>query len=324
MVVMIDQQSEAITAKSIIRAGDLIEWFSGEIMASANTEPTKTGFEYLDYALGGGLFEGLYAIGAVSSLGKTTFVLQMADYIAEHGTDVLIFSLEMSKFELMAKSTSRNTCILSMNGVVVNDALSKTTRDITQGSKYKGYSKKEHELIEKAKTEYEKVAQNIYICEGVGDISVRDICRITKEHCDNTGRSPVVIVDYLQILAPYSERATDKQNTDKSIVELKRLSRDLKIPVLAISSMNRASYNNRQQVDNDNTVWDSEMTGFKESGGIEYSCDVLIKLKANNDKKEPIRDVSLMILKNRNGSVSDKLSYSYYTKYNYFSETFRR
>ena len=49
-------------------------------------------------------------------------------------------------------------------------------------------------------------------------------------HKKITGESPVVIIDYLQILAPYSERATDKQNTDKAVMELKRISRDYKIP----------------------------------------------------------------------------------------------
>jgi len=79
---------------------------SGTIAASADTPAIKTGFGELDAALDGGLYEGLYIVGAISSLGKTTFVLQLADQIAQRGHDVLIFSLEMSRFELMAKSIS--------------------------------------------------------------------------------------------------------------------------------------------------------------------------------------------------------------------------
>lgn len=312
-------ESETVLVKDAIQASTLIESFLGKIDESASMEAIKTGFDVLDYHLGGGLFEGLYAIGAVSSLGKTTFVLQIADYIAEEGTDVLIFSLEMSKFELMAKSISRNTCILGMSNGAVNDSLAKTVRDITQGSKYKAAM----DLILKAVKEYKKAAKNIYICEGVGDISVADIRRITEQHINKTGRRPVVIVDYLQILAPVkgSERSTDKQNMDKAIVELKRLSRDKKIPVIAVSSMNRNSYNGKDKdKQSDSLDWDSEMTSFKESGGIEYSCDVLIKLKATNDKSEDIRDISLLILKNRNGKITDKPKFHYYTKFNYFSE----
>lgn len=48
-------------------------------------------------------------MGAISSLGKTTLILQIADQIAQNGKDVLIFSLEMAKAELMAKSISRHT-----------------------------------------------------------------------------------------------------------------------------------------------------------------------------------------------------------------------
>ena len=51
-----------------------------------------------------------------------------------------------------------------------------------------------------------------------------------------------MIIDYLQILSPYNERYTDKQNMDKAVLELKRISRDHKIPVIAISSFNRSAY----------------------------------------------------------------------------------
>lgn len=57
-----------------------------------NTPAIPTGFKKLDENLGGGLFEGLYVVGAVSSLGKTTLVMQIADQIAQGEQDVLIFS----------------------------------------------------------------------------------------------------------------------------------------------------------------------------------------------------------------------------------------
>ena len=56
----------------------------------------------LDRALDGGLYEGLYIVGAISSLGKTTLVTQIGDQIASGGQDVLVFSLEMARAELMA------------------------------------------------------------------------------------------------------------------------------------------------------------------------------------------------------------------------------
>ena len=76
------------------------------------------------------------------------------------------------------------------------------------------------------------------------------------------------MVDYLQIISPCDPRATDKQNVDRTVVELKRLSRDLKSPVLAISSFNRDAYNKQ-----------ASMASAKESGAIEYGCDVLLALQ---------------------------------------------
>ena len=70
---------------------------------------SPTGFPQLDEELGGGLYAGLYVIGGISAVGKTSFVLQLADQVAAAGTDVLIFSLEMSKLELISKSVSRLT-----------------------------------------------------------------------------------------------------------------------------------------------------------------------------------------------------------------------
>ena len=69
--------------------------FRAYIEKQATRPALKTGFSKLDEALDGGLYDGLYVIGAVSSLGKTAFCMQMADQLAMQGRDVLIFSLEM-------------------------------------------------------------------------------------------------------------------------------------------------------------------------------------------------------------------------------------
>ena len=63
----------------------------------ASMNSVKTGYKNLDAITT--LYPGLYVLGAISSLGKTTFALQMADQIAETGQDVIIFSLEQSTFE---------------------------------------------------------------------------------------------------------------------------------------------------------------------------------------------------------------------------------
>jgi len=114
-------------------------------------------------------------------------------------------------------------------------------------------------------------------------------------------------------------RATDKQNTDKAVMELKRISRDFKLPLIAVSSFNRQNYKNPVA-----------MEAFKESGAIEYSSDVLIGLQVkgagsenldiNEIKKQDPRQVELVILKNRNGRMGDTIPYSYYPLFNRFTE----
>ena len=302
-----------------------LQSFIDGIAASVDTPCISTGFPSLDLMLDGGLYEGLYIMGAISSLGKTSLALQICDQIAAAGTDVLIFSLEMARAELMAKSISRHTFIISHekypNAKEAEKAnrIAKTGRGITDGKRYINYSREERELINSAVTAYSRYACSIFISEGVGDIGVDQIRETIENHIRFTGRRPLILVDYLQILAPYNERYTDKQNTDKAVLELKRISRDYKTTVFAISSLNRMSYKDA-----------ISMEAFKESGAIEYSADCLIGLQlkgagkkdfdATEEKKKDPRTIELKILKNRNAAVGDGATFEYYPRFNFFAE----
>ena len=249
-------------------------------------------------------------------MGKTSFILQVSDQIAQQGQDVLIFSLEMAMTELMAKSISRLT--FQETG---SREKSKTTRGITSGKRYAGYNRDETDIINKSIQKYSSYTDHLFIYEGMGDIGAAQIREIAETHIKVTGNKPVIIIDYLQILAPFEPRATDKQNTDKAVFELKRLSRDFKIPIIGISSLNRENYNSA-----------INMSAFKESGAIEYSSDVLLGLQlvgagkkdgfdVNAEKKKDPRQIELKILKNRNGATGDSITYDYYPMFNYFKET---
>ena len=247
------------------------------IRQSKNSTEYPTGFANLDNLLDGGLYAGLYCVGAISSLGKTTFCLQVADQIARGGNDVLIFSLEMAADELTAKSISRITYNLANeHGYDTKNA--KTTTGILRGKRYTLYNSREKQLINEAFEVYEQFADHLYIIEGSEGLGTEQIRETIKQHISITGNKPVVMVDYLQIIAPYNERASDKQNTDHAVMDLKRISRDYGIPVVAISSFNRDSYGSPV-----------DLTSFKESGGIEYSSDVVIALQYEGmdyDKKD--------------------------------------
>lgn len=287
-------------------------------VTNVNNDYIETCFPRLNNLLGGGLYAGLYVIGAVSSLGKTTFALQLCDSLIKQKQDVLVISLEMSRAELTSKRLSRMTAeqALSQKG---GESLAKTARQISNGRLYCEYSSDEVQVIEQAKQTYKlQLAPHIYTVEGDGAIGIAEVRQIATGLEQQLGHAPVILIDYLQILAPTNPKGTDKQNTDAAIVGCKTLSRDLNTPVIVISSSNRASYNGK-----------ASLAQFKESGTIEYSADVAIGLiftgAGTSDFDETTaraaaeRDITLSVMKNRNGALGD-IQYKFYAPYNYFTE----
>jgi replicative DNA helicase len=297
----------------------------------------STGFAYLDEKLGyGGLQTGrLYALGGITSLGKTTFALNIADNIAKlWRKDVLIFSLEMSKYELVSKIHARNMNKLNQN--MKNDGTPKTATEIINFDNcgtITQWTDESIELLNKAKEMYRQYAKHLMILECSDNFGVKNIRESLRKFRDLRRMPSVVIIDYLQILAPESGR-TDKQSVDKNILELKRLSRDFNIVIVVISSFNRSGY-----------ASDVDFKSFKESGSIEYSCDVVIglQLKLSMAEKEAItaglskenedlrnnvdkkfssneKVIELCILKNRSYKSRGKVNLGYYAEYDDFIE----
>jgi len=216
----------------------------------------------------------------------------------------------MNADELMAKSISRITTEVSENSRTW-----KTARRIMDGSKWDRFTAEDRKTIQMAFDKYEQtIADHLFIKDGLGDISVSDIRNAVEKHITVTGRRPVAVVDYIQILKPHDIRASDKANLDYSVLELKRISRDNGIPILAISSFNR-----------ENAGTDANVTAFSGSGALEYTADVAMAIQvekqgeagkgAKGDKmskaenmsyvdketQKDIRTVELAVLKNRFG-----------------------
>lgn len=318
-------------------------------------EVWATGFTELDKKLDGGFMgEQLIFLGAISSLGKTSYALQIATQIAEQGKDVLIFSLEMSKNELNAKTISRYTHTLTMGKK--NEYRQKyrlTTRDILSGRVgdmvFNEPQDDKARLFVEAIDATEKIAGNIRIFVGENDVTVDKVRAVVDTHIKATRKRPFVIVDYLQILNPSDEaRTTDKRLlTDYDVTRLKVVSRDYHIPVLVISAFNRTSY-----------LEPVSMSSFRESSGIEYSSDILLAMQydgmdyqkhwftrksgkktqvfeSQQDHNTRVRElldkmdkdgsnglelpIELKILKNRNGTKGS-LYYGFLPAYNYYGE----
>ena len=305
----------------------------GRIKARGQTCPLSTGFSALDSVLNGGFRTGLYVLGAIQSLGKTAFCMQMMDGIAAAGNDVLVFSLEMSRDELVARSVSRITYELSVEagqpGRMAYNAL-----ELLSGSWYGRDGQEGEARIMEAVKAYSRYSDNVFIFEGIGDVTAGQMLETTQRHIQLTGHRPVVLCDYLQIVPTANARSrTDKQNIDYNVVALKRMSRDLSIPVIVISSFNRQNY-----------LEPLNPSAFKESGAVEYSADVLIGIQYQGmeyrlgDEKEAQRarrigalmreweklgrigkpqGLHLKVMKNRTG-YKDSACFNYYPAFNFF------
>ena len=285
---------------------------AGELEKFKQGAKRKTGFANLDEKAGG-VYPGLYAVGAISSLGKTTLIHQMADQMAAQGEEVLFFSLEQSRLEMVSKSLSRLTAKKDVGKAVSSLAI--------RG----GYLPQP--VLDAADTYAATVADRLSVIEGNFNCTVSYISDYVSRYMAVTGSKPVVIIDYLQILQGDPRQST-KETVDTNVTELKRLSRNKDIPVFIISSLNRANY-----------MTPVDYESFKESGGIEYTADVIwgLQLDDINDpifekegnikkkretireaKKEIPRKVELICLKNRYGISSYKVGFTYYPQYDLF------
>ena len=290
--------------------------FLAYIQKQAARPPLKTGFPKIDEALDGGLYDGLYVIGAVSSLGKTAFCMQMADQLAQQGRDVLVFSLEMMAWELMARSISRESFLLDTSA---RRRMAKTARGVLDGRRWSQYTTQEKAHLDAAKDAYAAYAGHIYFREGDHETGLDYIQSEVARHIAETGEKPVVLIDYLQIIAPVDVHFTDKQNLDRIVCALKKMSRQYELTVFAISSFNRENYN-----------LEVSMNAFKESGGIDYSADVLLGLQArgagrpgfqiDEEKRKDPRELELKILKNRSAALGQPISLRYYPAFSCFME----
>ena len=291
-----------------------------------------TGFPKLDEALGGGLPQGLVTIGAISSIGKTTLALQIADQIAESGRSVLYVTIEQSSLELISKSLSR---IMRQASEFDREVHPKPASEIMSAKARETWREEDTQnLIDALNSYVNAIGKHLYILEAAKQPSVSDVEQAAKYLAATGESAPVVIIDYLQLLAPQSDRDTDKQAIDKNVMSLRQLARELKTPVVVISSLNRGSYNGGVELDS-----------FKESGAIEYSSDVLIGLQpagmqaekdASADEKKAkkaaeqtirhhkarsLREVELPILKNRNGGLPDEpVTLHFSAAYSWFYE----
>ena len=281
---------------------DIIEQFK-----TGKHSAKSTGFKAVDDILGGGLFSGLTVVGAESSQGKSTLVMNIAENMAEAGEDVLYFALEMTKAQLIARGLSKQSFLFNGKQRGYTSAEIKQNKVLDIDNYINAYKK--------------KIGARMIIIENFTGMTIEEIRERVILHITKTGRVPVIVIDYLQMISD-NTRQTEKQQTDHSIEILKGLSAEYGAHVLAISSLNRASYGEPVKMD-----------AFKESGKIEYTADFVLglslsatkkgKLTANEidyEMKRQPREMSLQLLKGRDVETRKSAELRYYSAYNYFED----
>ena len=238
-----------------------------------------TGFIDLDYKLSGLQPSDLVLVAARPSMGKTAFVLNIAQHVAfKKEKGVAVFSLEMSKEQLVNR-------LFALESQVDSQMLR------TGNLKDSDWEK----LIEGAGI----IGRSNLIIDDTPSISVSELrskCRKYKlEH-----NIELVIIDYLQLMMGSAGKRQESRQQEISEISrsLKSLARDLNVPVVALSQLSRAVESRPDKR--------PMLSDLRESGAIEQDADVVMFIyrdeyyNKDSDKK---RQAEIIIAKQRNGPI---------------------
>lgn len=256
-------------------------------------ERVPTGLGALDKALGGGLEPGrLVALLGGPGSGKTALSNQIAEQIASAGRPVVYLSLEETAGVLLAKTISR-------------------VGALDYGAVLAGYASLRPQITETlaALRERQSAARLLYV-EDAGRISLARLGELARAHFARydaahaiNGGPGLIVVDYLQKWARAmrasnpSDRRELRDMVSSLTEDLRTLAKELDCTVLALASQNRAS----------GYTIDNVIASGKESGDLEYGCDVLMAIAEMKDvdRVAPLhcKPYGLSIAKNRQGPV---------------------
>lgn len=236
-----------------------------------------TGFIDLDYRMAGMQPSDLILIAARPSMGKTSFVLNIAQYVAfKQRQTVAVFSLEMSKEQLVNR-------LFSLESKVDSQHIRTGNLSDTEWEK----------LIESAGI----IGKSNLIIDDTPGISVSELrskCRKYKLEHD----LKVIIIDYLQLMSGSGRTDSRQQEISDISRSLKALARELEVPVVALSQLSRAV---EQRPDHRPMLSD-----LRESGAIEQDADVVMFIYRDDyyNKDTDIKGIAeVIIAKQRNGPI---------------------
>ena len=236
-----------------------------------------TGFLDLDYKTSGMHGSDMVLVAARPSMGKTAFVLNIAQYMAfRKNVTVAIFSLEMSKVQLVNRLLAMESHVDSQNmrtGTLKDEDWTR----LVEGADVVG---KSHLIIDDT--------------PGISMQALRSKCRKFKLEHD----LGIVMIDYLQLMSGNGKTDSRQQEISDISRSLKALARELNIPVIVLSQLNRAV---EQRPDHRPMLSD-----LRESGAIEQDADVVMFIYRDDyyHKDTEKKDIAeIIIAKQRNGPI---------------------
>ncbi len=237
----------------------------------------ESGFIDLDAKISGLNSSDLIILAARPAMGKSAFVLNIASYVAMHQkVPVMIFSLEMSKEQMVNR-------ILASESEV--DSMKLRNADLTSEDWLK---------LGAASGKLSEIPLYIDDTPGLSSSELRAKCRKAKLE-KGIG---LVIIDYLQLMESKTKSASRQQEISEISRSLKILAKELKVPVIALSQLSRATESR--------TDHRPMLSDLRESGAIEQDADIVMFIHREDyyDPETEKKNVAeVIIAKNRSGST---------------------
>jgi replicative DNA helicase len=232
-----------------------------------------TGFMDLDSLLSGLQRENLIIVAARPGVGKSSFVTNVARNIAvDAGVPVAMFSLEMSRFEIGMRLLCAEARVPWEKVRSGRVATEEWTR-----------------IVEAAEVLHEAP---LYIVDS-GNVTIVDIRAKARRMKSKQGLG-LIIVDYLQLMSSHSRTENRQQEVAEISRSLKLLAKELEIPVIAVSQLNR----------NPETRADKrpQLSDLRESGSIEQDSDIVMFIHRDDSDDPTVKGkADIIVAKHRNG-----------------------
>ena len=288
----------------------------------------KTGFANIDAMRP--FSPGLYMIMGETSAGKTTFILQWCAQIAARGEYVVFFGLEQSKDFLMSKNLARDYFEEYREDAAKNNGQS--SLPIYSSAAIRDGHVDSAELKKREISYAQKMGGRTYTVTTNFSGNVNDICDWLDAFIEQTGETPVVVIDYVQLLqaltTPSGYVLDTRTSLDTGIHRLKQYQESKGLTIFVISSLSRQGYSEP-----------IALSHAKESGMLEYSCNIAIGLQLcaihkekdargkkltealSKAKQESPRKVEAVFLKDRFGVQNSRVYFDYYSEFETFVAT---